>query len=93
MKEKWQRGASPIDPPPADDPSWSPVGGPAGRGQAMRIREAWDQLIGDDAGATALEYALIAALIFLVILGAVQLLAGNVTDMYNTIANSVSNNM
>ena len=59
----------------------------------MRIREAWDQLIGDDAGATALEYALIAALIFLVILGAVQLLAGNVTDMYNTIANSVSNNM
>ena len=59
----------------------------------MRIRELWDHLIGDGTGATALEYALIAALIFLVIVGSVQLMAGNVTDMYNTIANAVSNNI
>jgi pilus assembly protein Flp/PilA len=59
----------------------------------MRIRDPWDRLIGDETGVTALEYALIASLIFLVIVGSVQLMSGNVTDLYNTISNAVSNNM
>jgi len=37
-------------------------------------------------GATAIEYALIASLIFLVIVSAVSLLGSNVTALYNGIA-------
>ncbi|MDP7242590.1 MAG: Flp family type IVb pilin [Rhodospirillales bacterium] len=59
----------------------------------MRFRDLWDRLIGDESGVTALEYALIASLIFLVIVASVQLMSGNVTDLYNTIANAVSDNM
>ncbi|HJO96963.1 MAG TPA: Flp family type IVb pilin, partial [Rhodospirillales bacterium] len=69
------------------------VGGSARTGQAMRFRDLWDRLIGDESGVTALEYALIASLIFLVIVASVQLMSGNVTDLYNTIANAVSDNM
>ncbi|MDP6785789.1 MAG: Flp family type IVb pilin [Rhodospirillales bacterium] len=49
--------------------------------------------MGDESGVTALEYALIASLIFLVIVASVQLMAGNVTDLYNTISNAVSDNV
>ena len=59
----------------------------------MRFRDLWDRLIGDESCVTALEYALIASLIFLVIVASVQLMSGNVTDLYNTIANAVSDNM
>jgi pilus assembly protein Flp/PilA len=47
----------------------------------------------DDKGATAIEYALIASLIFLAIVAAVGLLSGEMTDMYNFISNAVSNNL
>ena len=59
----------------------------------MRFRDLWDRLIGDESGVTALEYALIASLIFLVIVASVQLMSGNVTDLYNTISNAVSDNV
>ncbi len=44
------------------------------------------------AGATSIEYALIASLIFIVIVGAVTVLSGNVANLYGNISNNVSNN-
>jgi pilus assembly protein Flp/PilA len=44
-------------------------------------------------GATAIEYGLIVAGIFLAIVAAIGLLSGNMTDMYNTISNAVIGNM
>jgi pilus assembly protein Flp/PilA len=41
----------------------------------------------DEAGATAIEYALIASLIFLAIIAAVALFATNATNMWTSIAN------
>jgi len=43
-------------------------------------------------GATAIEYGLIVAGIFLVIVASITLLSGNMTDMYNTVANAVTGN-
>ena len=45
----------------------------------------------DESGATAIEYGLIAALIAVVIITAVQLVGTNLSSKFNTIANSVSN--
>ncbi len=43
----------------------------------------------DEEGVTAIEYSLIAALIFIVIVGAVVALGSRVQDMYNNVANSM----
>ncbi len=43
----------------------------------------------DESGATAIEYGLIAALIAVVIIGAVQLLGTNITNQFNTIAAAI----
>jgi len=43
-------------------------------------------------GATAIEYGLIATLIFLVIVGAVNLFANDVTELFNTVSNNVTGN-
>lgn len=40
----------------------------------------------DASGATAIEYGLICALVFLVVVGAIQTFAQKTTDMYNNIA-------
>lgn len=48
-----------------------------------------DQLVKfwkDEEGATAIEYALIAGLIAVAIIGALTLLGGNIGDMFNAIA-------
>ncbi|MEZ4239077.1 MAG: Flp family type IVb pilin [Myxococcota bacterium] len=50
------------------------------------IRTLWV----DEAGATAIEYSLIASLIFLAILAAVTLFATNVTNMWNTVASHLT---
>jgi pilus assembly protein Flp/PilA len=42
----------------------------------------------DEEGVTALEYSLIAALIFIVIVGAVSALGSRVQAMYNSVVNS-----
>lgn len=42
-------------------------------------------------GATAIEYGLIAALIAVVIIGAVSLLGENISDKFNTIAEEIGN--
>ncbi|MFN4295293.1 MAG: Flp family type IVb pilin [Brevundimonas sp.] len=43
----------------------------------------------DESGATAIEYGLIAALIAVVIIGALQLLGGNMRDAFNSVADAV----
>ena len=42
-----------------------------------------------DRGATAVEYGLMVALIAMVIIGAVTLLGGNLSKLFNTVATSV----
>jgi pilus assembly protein Flp/PilA len=51
------------------------------------------RLAKDETGATAIEYGLIASLIFLAIIAAVGLLSGEMSDMYNTISNTITSNM
>lgn len=46
--------------------------------------------IKDESGATAIEYGLIAALIAVVIIGAVSALGGNLANKFNSIAANVS---
>ncbi|HVP97777.1 MAG TPA: Flp family type IVb pilin [Roseiarcus sp.] len=45
--------------------------------------------LGEDSGATAIEYALIASLIAVVIITAVQLVGTKASSTFNTIANSL----
>jgi len=47
------------------------------------------KLIGDKRGVTALEYALIAALVAVVIIGGVSLLGTNVSKVFSTVANTI----
>ena len=47
--------------------------------------------IRDENGATAIEYGLIAALIAVVIIGALTVLGGNISAKFSTIAGSVQN--
>ena len=55
-------------------------------GVIMRLRE----LLADEDGVTAIEYSLIAALIAVTIIGAVQLVGTNVNNVFNTIANKLA---
>ncbi|NND85079.1 MAG: Flp family type IVb pilin [Acidimicrobiia bacterium] len=45
----------------------------------------------DDRGATAVEYAIMVALIAVVIIGAVFLLGGSVSSLFNNTAGEISN--
>lgn len=47
------------------------------------------KLIKREEGVTAIEYGLIAALIAVVIIGAVQLIGGNLNTTFTTIANAL----
>lgn len=51
------------------------------------------RLKAEEKGASAIEYALIATLIFLVIVSAIGVLSTNTTDMYNDISNAVNQNL
>ena len=46
-------------------------------------------IYGDVRGVTALEYALIAALVAVVIIGGVSLLGTNVSKVFSTVANTI----
>jgi pilus assembly protein Flp/PilA len=48
------------------------------------------RFVQEESGATAIEYGLIAALIAVVIIGALTLLGNNISSKFNTIAASVS---
>lgn len=43
----------------------------------------------DESGATAIEYGLIAALISVVVIGAITLVGGNLTGTFNVIAGKI----
>jgi pilus assembly protein Flp/PilA len=43
----------------------------------------------DESGATAIEYGLIAALIAVVIIGAVQLVGSNLSTTFSTVASNI----
>ena len=47
------------------------------------------RLLNDESGATAIEYGLIAALISVVIIGAVTLVGTNLSSVFNSIATSL----
>jgi pilus assembly protein Flp/PilA len=49
----------------------------------------WRRLFAEQRGVTALEYALIAALIAVVIIGAVSLLGTSVSQVFSTVANTI----
>ena len=44
-------------------------------------------------GATAIEYGLIVAGVFLAIVASVTMISGDMTNMYNSISNAVTGNM
>jgi pilus assembly protein Flp/PilA len=51
--------------------------------------EKLKKFLKEEDGATAIEYGLIAALISVVIIGAVTLVGGNLTGTFNTIAGAL----
>ena len=55
-----------------------------------KIKFSVERLLDDEAGTTAIEYALIAVGISVAILAAVQALGGSVSSLYDTIAAKVA---
>lgn len=53
------------------------------------MRELIGRLRRDDSGATAIEYGLICALVFLVIIAAVSAFAGKSTAMYEYVSDTI----
>jgi pilus assembly protein Flp/PilA len=53
------------------------------------MRKFIDRLTIDRRGVTALEYALIAALVAVVIIGGVSLLGSNISSVFSTVANTI----
>ena len=49
------------------------------------------RLVSDNRGATAVEYGLILALIFLAIVGSIQAVANSTTGMWNDVSAKVAN--
>jgi pilus assembly protein Flp/PilA len=47
------------------------------------------RFVRDESGATAIEYGLIAALIAVVVIGAVQLVGSNLSGTFTTVANNI----
>jgi len=58
--------------------------------QSMKVQQVIKQFFRDESGATAIEYGLIAALIAVVIIGAVTAVGTNLQGTFNNIANNVS---
>jgi pilus assembly protein Flp/PilA len=52
---------------------------------------AFKRLIADESGATAIEYGLIAALIAVAIIAALNTLSGNLQNTFNYVSNQLAN--
>ena len=59
----------------------------------MAARLALTRFVGDERGATAVEYGLILALMFLAIVGSVQLFASNAGLMFERIREAITGAM
>lgn len=57
----------------------------------MSCAQLASRLVRDEGGATAIEYGLIVALIFLAIVGGLSTFATNETAMYSHISSTISN--
>ncbi|MEO6255865.1 MAG: Flp family type IVb pilin [Sphingomicrobium sp.] len=55
------------------------------------IRRTWRKLLADSSGATAIEYALIAALIVIALIGGLSSLGGGAGGMWTDLAGNVQN--
>src|ERR1700744_2527774 len=64
--------------------------GTALRSENRAMRDQWLRFLTDESGATAIEYAIICACMFLAIIGAVTTFASRATTMFNEIASNVS---
>ncbi len=53
------------------------------------MNKLFSRFIKDETGVTAIEYGLIAALIAVVIIGAVTTVGGNLTNTFTTVANKL----
>jgi len=58
--------------------------------QEVNVRSLINKFLSDESGATAIEYGLIAALIAVVIIGAVSAVGSNLGNTFTNIANNVS---
>ncbi|MDA1090126.1 MAG: Flp family type IVb pilin [Proteobacteria bacterium] len=54
------------------------------------MRRIIKRLNNNESGATAIEYALIATLVVVVIIGALNLLSGDLSNTFNTVSNTVA---
>ena len=54
------------------------------------MKSVFTRFLKDESGATAIEYGLLAALISVVIIGAVKLAGSNLSGKFTTIANNLT---
>ena len=59
------------------------------RGRILRVRNLLGRFLAEKSGATAVEYALIAALITVVLIAALGPLTTALTNAFQTVANSI----
>jgi Flp pilus assembly pilin Flp len=57
------------------------------------MRDVFRRLVSDQRGVTALEYALIGAFFFLVLIGSLRLYGANMNTMYNSVSNTMVSGM
>lgn len=63
------------------------------RRRATRLGRSMRALIRDESGATAMEYALIATLISVAIIGAATTMGSNLNNVWTTLANNINPNL
>lgn len=63
------------------------------RRHAARLVHSMRAFLRDEGGATAMEYALIAALISVAIIGAATTMGSNLNNVWTTLANNINPNL
>ena len=59
--------------------------------QVQLLRQKAREFIHDEEGATAIEYGLIVALIFLAVVGAIKQFTNSTSEMYSEIGDAITN--
>ena len=60
---------------------------------SAQLRQRTSRFVDDENGATAIEYSLIAALLFLAIAGSIRAVMSSTDDMYDTISTTMTTEM